>query len=125
MTHRPGETPVTNTRSDSLAVRIDGGKSHARTFGLRCLGFAGWIPGTILALTPECPVCFAAYLAIGTGVGLSVATATYLRMSLLILCVVSLLCLAMKRLRHFVVPRDANGVSLTKNVHPRLGPYSL
>jgi hypothetical protein len=71
-----------------------------RTLAGRWTENAQWvIPGTILALMPKCPACLAAYVAVGTGVGLSLATATYLRIVLLVLCVASLSYVAMRRAR--------------------------
>jgi hypothetical protein len=60
----------------------------------------------------------AAYVAIGTGIGLSLPTATYLRASLLTLCVASLLYLLVKRLYRFVVPRGPFESEETSSTHP-------
>ena len=70
-----------------------------RKFARRARETAGWIvPAAGLALVPKCPACLAAYIAVGTGVGVSVPTATYVRMFLLITFGASLSYLAVKRM---------------------------
>jgi len=59
-----------------------------------------WVlPGAALVAVPKCPACLAAYVALWTGLGLSLSTATYLRWVVLFLCAASLLLLAVSRLR--------------------------
>lgn len=74
------------------------GKSMPRA---DCCGrVAGWVvPGVVLAVLPKCPVCMAAYIALGSGVGLSIQTATYLRVVLIALSVASLAYLGAKSIR--------------------------
>src|SRR5215470_17005608 len=64
----------------TVEIRNSDGDRPTRKFVRRFLSIAGWIiPGAMLAILPKCPVCLAAYVAIGTGVGLSISSATYLR----------------------------------------------
>jgi hypothetical protein len=87
----------------TIAARNSDGDKKSRNFVQRFIDIAGWlIPGAILALLPKCPACLAAYVAIGTGVGLSISSATYLRMSLLTICMALLLYMAAKGLRRFI-----------------------
>jgi hypothetical protein len=65
--------------------------------------FAWVLPGALLVLVPKCPACLAAYVALWTGVGLSLTTATYLRWALLFLCVASVLFLIVQRLDRVAV----------------------
>jgi hypothetical protein len=48
------------------------------------------VPATALALMPKCPMCVAAYVALFTGLGLSLPAATAIRTMLIVLCAASL-----------------------------------
>ena len=72
------------------------------TFARRLREIAGWIvPAAGLALIPKCPACLAAYVAIGTGVGLSESSATHLRMILLVTFGASLSYLGLRRVQEW------------------------
>src|SRR5262249_41856176 len=58
-----------------------------------------WVlPSAILVLVPKCPLCLAAHVALWTGLGLSLATASYVRWALLFCGVAALIFLIVKRL---------------------------
>ena len=82
-------------RTDDFDVRTSGRETRGRRLAKSFFDVVGMIvPAAILALLPKCPACLAAYIALGTGVGLSVSTANHLRMLFVALCVASLLYLA-------------------------------
>ena len=78
-------------------------KTGSSKFIRRAVDLIGWIvPGAVLALVPKCPMCFAAYIALWTGIGLSISAAIYLRVSLLVLCVGFILFLAARNTRRLI-----------------------
>jgi hypothetical protein len=71
----------------------------ARALGRR----AGWLlPGAALVLMPKCPACVAAYVAMGTGLGLSLGAAAALRSVTVALCLVALTFLVARAVRRWV-----------------------
>jgi hypothetical protein len=99
---------ASDSGSAPFAASTGDAEPHRLTFARRCLAIATWIvPGAILAVLPKCPACLAAYVAVGTGVWLSLSTATYLRATLLILSIASLLYLGVTRPGRFVVVKRA------------------
>jgi hypothetical protein len=54
---------------------------------------------------PKCPLCVAAHVALWTGLGLSLAAATYLRWSLLGFCAVLLCCVVWRRTKRALAGR--------------------
>lgn len=56
-------------------------------------------------IIPKCPVCLAGYVALGTGIGLSLATATYLRMLLIVLCILFMAYFIVKYVLRFIATR--------------------
>jgi hypothetical protein len=92
--HRNGDEPRPASRTRS------------RNFW-ECAGGAASIG--VWVLMPKCPVCLAAYVALWTGLGLSFATAQYVRWSLLLLSATALLYLIGKR----IAKRSTRQLTLT------------
>jgi hypothetical protein len=80
-----------------------GRKAAAARCGFWRSASGGVLPGALLVLMPKCPMCIAAYVALATGVGVSVSTAAYLREGMLALCVVALGYLAVRCFRGMAV----------------------
>jgi hypothetical protein len=54
-------------------------------------GSTKWIvPAAVLVLMPKCPLCLVAYIALATGVGVSLGVAAWIRGSLLAICIAAL-----------------------------------
>jgi len=59
---------------------------------------AGALAIGVWVFMPKCPICLAAHVALWTGLGLSLAEATYVRWSLLFLSGVLLFCVLARRI---------------------------
>jgi alkylhydroperoxidase family enzyme len=96
ITSRPVLAPRTNLQPPNVVMK-------ATSVFRRGVDLVGWIvPAAIVALTPKCPLCFAAYVAAWTGIGLSGSVATHLRWSLLILSSAVILFLTARATRRLI-----------------------
>jgi hypothetical protein len=84
-------------------------EERGRPQGLRRVKVvAGYVvPGTLLALLPKCPLCLAAYVALGTGFTLSATSAHWLMRSLVVLCTGTLAFCVAKRIVHSCFKKEA------------------
>ena len=78
------------------------GGNGKRSGGLLRRAWRGiqWVfPATLLVLMPKCPMCVAAYVALFTGIGVSVSTARWIQILMLAFCLGSLAYLAVRYFR--------------------------
>ena len=65
-----------------------------------------WLfPTTLLVLMPKCPLCVAAYVALFTGIGISVSTARWIQILMPVFCLTSLAYLAVRHWRRCSMAR--------------------
>lgn len=107
------------SETDGLRTAIPGPRPAASARHHRDI--AGWIVSCAgLAVVPKCPICLAAYLAVGSGVAVSVSTAAHLRLLLILLCMTSLLALTVRRVHYFLAARAAARPGhITSTAHAR------
>lgn len=75
---------------------------------------ARWVvPAAILVLMPKCPFCLAAYIAIGTGVGVSASTAANIQAALIMGCMGILAVISVQNLCRLI--RRYTTISLNKS----------
>ncbi|MDB5343805.1 MAG: hypothetical protein JWP89_2182 [Schlesneria sp.] len=60
------------------------------------------VPGLLWALIPKCPACLAAYIALATGLSVSVSVASHLRYVLIAIFLVTVSVLAWSQMRRWV-----------------------
>src|SRR5690242_5627784 len=83
---------------------------------------ASWIvPAVGIVALPKCPACIAAYIALATGIGISIPAAAYLRSAIVAVCIAALSYLAAHRLRGMLAHASASRDTLIaiRRVRPR------
>jgi hypothetical protein len=68
-------------------------------------GIQWLVPAAVMALIPKCPLCVAAYVALFTGVGISVSTAQWIQILMWVFCLTALAYLAVRHWRRWSVSR--------------------
>jgi hypothetical protein len=97
---------VTASAARNTSIKAADGRVHPSSIRRRGFALAKCsLPTLILALLPKCPACFAAYVALGTGVSLSVAAASVLRSTLLALCVAAVVVVLVTSFREMPTKR--------------------
>ena len=82
---------VMSGEARNSSIKAADGRAHlgpVRRRGFTLAGFS--LPTLILVLLPKCPACFAAYVALGTGISVPLTAASLLRDLLIVLCVTCL-----------------------------------
>lgn len=107
-------TPVKDTGHDPLTPA----SAKAKTGFLRRVSHAvsPLLPAFLLALVPKCPFCLAAYIALGTGIGLSVAGAKLLHIFLLCAGIIPLSLFAAKHVGACFFPAGVTGWKLQQQI---------
>jgi len=77
--------------------------------GLKIAGTV--IPAAVLVLLPKCPACIVAYIALGTGIGVTISTAAHLRTLLLVVCVTCLVYVAARHVLRRITIRASRSVT--------------
>jgi hypothetical protein len=103
MLNRTGVTINRRPRPNLSRRKMNAKLKRPRSFARRIGDLICWIvPGAILALIPKCPMCLAAYVALWTGIGLSISAAIYLRASLMVLSIALILFLGARSARRLL-----------------------
>jgi hypothetical protein len=82
--------------ANSSAPKLSSDKRPIGLFRRAWQGIQWLFPATLLVLMPKCPMCVAAYVALFTGVGVSVSTARWIRILMLAFCLSSMAYLALR-----------------------------
>lgn len=103
--HTPANLSATTEKGDKGAVPV-----NKTGFFRRAIRFIKPVlPAFLLALVPKCPFCLAAYIALGTGIGLSVTSAKLLYISLLCAGVIPLSLFAARHIGAYFFPERFTG----------------
>jgi len=90
-THNCCAATERDRRGVTVATVTTDRRQHSVTVVRWCLTLGGWLVlSALLVLVPKCPACLAAYMLMGTGIGLSLSTARTVQMLLMFLCIASL-----------------------------------
>jgi hypothetical protein len=80
------------SRASWIVAMRDAALPRRREWLRRFARFFSWIgPGAVLVLVPKCPACLAAYIALGTGIGVSLPVAENLRVGAITLSIAALI----------------------------------